>query len=101
MVAEVSDNRYGIENCLIGAINSANGEANNIQNTQTGEWGPVPKIAVQYRDKNIPWVVVGQISGSPRSDILLTRFPQVTTTTERVPPASMPLLNHASSAEWR
>ena len=47
------------QNCLIGAINSANGEANNIQNQLTGEWGAVPKVAAQYRDGGVPWVVVG------------------------------------------
>ena len=47
------------QNCLIGAINAANGEANNIQNLKTGEWGAVPTIAAQYREAGIPWVVVG------------------------------------------
>ncbi|KAL8278667.1 hypothetical protein RQP46_008959 [Phenoliferia psychrophenolica] len=47
------------QNCLIGAINAANGEANNIQNLNTGEWGGVPKIAAQYREAGIPWVVIG------------------------------------------
>ena len=47
------------QNCLIGAINAANGEANNIQNQVTGEWGGVPKVAAEYREAGIPWVVVG------------------------------------------
>lgn len=47
------------ENCLIGAINEANGEANKIQNQETGEWGPVPTVAAYYRDHGIKWVVVG------------------------------------------
>merc|ERR1712072_249608 len=33
------------QNCLIGAINSANDEANNIQNLETGSWGAVPDVA--------------------------------------------------------
>jgi aconitate hydratase len=48
-----------VENCLIGAINSANGEANKIQNLKTGEWGTVPATAAYYRDRGIKWVVVG------------------------------------------
>ena len=48
-----------IENCLIGAINAANGEANNIQNQVTGEWGGIPQVAAYYRDHGIKWVVVG------------------------------------------
>ncbi|KAK4054791.1 Aconitate hydratase mitochondrial [Microbotryomycetes sp. JL201] len=47
------------QNCLIGAINAANDEANNIQNLKTGEWGSVPKVAAEYRDAGIPWVVIG------------------------------------------
>lgn len=46
------------QNCLIGAINP-DGKANSVQNQETGEWGPVPTIAAQYRDKNQPWVVIG------------------------------------------
>ncbi|KAM0745889.1 mitochondrial aconitate hydratase [Meredithblackwellia eburnea MCA 4105] len=47
------------QNCLIGAINAANNEANNIQNLVTGEWGGVPKVAAQYRDSGRSWVVIG------------------------------------------
>jgi len=47
------------ENCLIGAINEANGEANKVKNQFTGEWGAVPKTAAEYRDQGIKWVVVG------------------------------------------
>ena len=48
------------QNCLIGAINAANGKANEIQNLVTGEWGPVPKVAADYRDnQKKPWVVIG------------------------------------------
>lgn len=47
------------QNCLIGAINSANDEANNIQNLETGSWGAVPDVAAWYRDNGKPWVVIG------------------------------------------
>ncbi|KAF8598109.1 aconitase, partial [Ceratobasidium sp. AG-I] len=47
------------QTCLIGAINSANGEANKIQNLETGKWGGVPQVAAEYRDKGVKWVVVG------------------------------------------
>ncbi|KDQ11211.1 hypothetical protein BOTBODRAFT_35511 [Botryobasidium botryosum FD-172 SS1] len=47
------------QNCLIGAINSANGEANKIQNQETGKWGGVPQVAAEYREKGIKWVVIG------------------------------------------
>ncbi|CAD0085885.1 unnamed protein product [Aureobasidium mustum] len=46
-------------NMLIGAINSANGEANNIENFTTGEFGTVPGVARDYKAKGIRWVVVG------------------------------------------
>lgn len=44
---------------LIGAINSANGEANKIENFTTGEFGSVPGVARDYKAKGIRWVVVG------------------------------------------
>lgn len=47
------------QNCLIGAINSANDKANTVQNQLTGEWGGVPKVAAEYREKGIKWVVIG------------------------------------------
>ena len=47
------------QNCLIGAINAANGKPNEIQNLETGEWGAVPHVAKQYRDKGRQWVVIG------------------------------------------
>jgi len=47
------------QNCLIGAINEVNGEANKIQNQLTGEWGSVPSVAAYYRDRGIQWVVIG------------------------------------------
>jgi len=47
------------QNCLIGAINAENGEANKIKNQITGEWGGVPQTAAYYRDHGIKWVVIG------------------------------------------
>lgn len=46
-------------NMLIGAINSANGEANKVKNQTTGEFGAVPATARDYKKKGIRWVVVG------------------------------------------
>ncbi|KAJ7678159.1 aconitate hydratase [Mycena polygramma] len=47
------------QNCLIGAINAENGEANKVKNQLTGTWGAVPQVAAEYRDKGIKWVVIG------------------------------------------
>jgi len=47
------------QNCLIGAINEVNGEANKVQNLDTGAWGPVPAVAAYYRDRGVKWVVIG------------------------------------------
>ncbi|KAH8092211.1 aconitate hydratase [Cristinia sonorae] len=47
------------QNCLIGAINAENGEANKVKNQITGEYGGVPQTAAYYRDHGIKWVVVG------------------------------------------
>ena len=47
------------QNCLIGAVNIENGEANKIKNQITGEWGGVPQTAAYYRDRGIKWVVIG------------------------------------------
>ena len=47
------------ENCLIGAINAENDEANKVQSQLDGTWGGVPQVAAQYRDAGIKWVVVG------------------------------------------
>ncbi|GME35436.1 Aconitase A/isopropylmalate dehydratase small subunit swivel [Neofusicoccum parvum] len=46
-------------NMLIGAINSANGEANKIKNQTNGDFGAVPDVARDYKKKGIKWVVVG------------------------------------------
>ncbi|THH20953.1 hypothetical protein EW146_g522 [Bondarzewia mesenterica] len=47
------------QNCLIGAINAENNEANKVKNQVTGEYGAVPQTAAYYRDHGIKWVVVG------------------------------------------
>ncbi|KAF5339779.1 hypothetical protein D9611_009197 [Ephemerocybe angulata] len=47
------------QNCLIGAINIENNEANKVKNQLTGEYGPVPKTAAYYRDHGVKWVVIG------------------------------------------
>ncbi|KAI0341014.1 aconitate hydratase [Trametopsis cervina] len=47
------------QNCLIGAINSENGEANKVKNQITGEYAGVPAVGAYYRDHGIKWVVVG------------------------------------------
>ncbi|KAI7084755.1 Aconitate hydratase [Hortaea werneckii] len=46
-------------NMLIGAINSANGEANKVKNFTTSEYDAVPNTARDYKRKGIQWVVVG------------------------------------------
>ncbi|ESZ96764.1 aconitate hydratase [Sclerotinia borealis F-4128] len=46
-------------NMLIGAMNSANGEANKVKNFTTGEFDAVPATARDYKKKGIPWVVIG------------------------------------------
>ncbi|KIJ18057.1 aconitate hydratase [Paxillus involutus ATCC 200175] len=47
------------QNCLIGAINSENGEANKVKNLITGKYDGVPQTGAYYRDHGIKWVVVG------------------------------------------
>ena len=44
---------------LIGAVNAENGEANKVKNTITGEYGPVPATARDYKSRSIKWVVIG------------------------------------------
>lgn len=46
-------------NCLIGAINAANGEANKVKNQTTDAWDAVPAVARDYKAKGIKWVVIG------------------------------------------
>lgn len=44
---------------LIGAINAANGEANKVKNSTTGEVSSVPGTARDYKKKGLQWVVIG------------------------------------------
>jgi aconitate hydratase len=46
-------------NCLIGAINAFNGEANKVKNQVTGEYGPVPATARAYKAAGVGSVIVG------------------------------------------
>lgn len=46
-------------NMFIGAINDENGEANNLKNQLTGEYGKVPDVARYYKSKGLGWVAVG------------------------------------------
>lgn len=47
------------QNCLIGAINAENNEANKVKNQFTGEYGGVPQVGAAYRDNGVKWVVIG------------------------------------------
>ena len=44
---------------MIGAINAENGEANKVKNQFTGEYDGVPQTAIEYRNKGVKWVVIG------------------------------------------
>ncbi|XP_071960231.1 aconitate hydratase, mitochondrial-like [Antedon mediterranea] len=46
-------------NMFIGAINSDSGETNNVKNQLTGEFGPVPDTARNYKALNAKWCVIG------------------------------------------
>ena len=62
------------QNCLIGAINIENGEADKIKNQITGEWGGIPQTTASYRDQGIKRVVIGDHNyseGSSREHIAL------------------------------
>ncbi len=47
-------------NCYIGAINAFNGDANNVFNAVTGEFGAVPDSARTYKSNGIGTVVFGE-----------------------------------------
>ena len=47
------------QNCMIGAINIENGEANKTKNQITSEWGGVPQTIADYHDRSIKRVVIG------------------------------------------
>ena len=46
-------------NMLIGALNIFNDKANCVKSQLTGEYGPVPQTAREYKKKGIKWVVIG------------------------------------------
>jgi len=46
-------------NCLIGAVNSFNGETNKVKSQLTGEYGEVPAVQRTYKAEGIPTIVVG------------------------------------------
>lgn len=46
-------------NMFIGAINVENGEANNVKNQMSGEWGGVPDTARAYKAAGKGWVTIG------------------------------------------
>ncbi len=46
-------------NCLIGAVNAFNMKTNFVKSQLTGEYGGVPDVQREYKEKNIPTVVVG------------------------------------------
>lgn len=46
-------------NYMIGAINAENGKANSVKNHYTGEYAGVPETCVDYRNRGVKWVVVG------------------------------------------
>lgn len=71
------------DNCLIGAVNAFNQETNKVKNQITGEYGPVPATARQYKAAGIPSIVVGDHNygeGSSREHAAMEpRFLGVTT----------------------
>lgn len=46
-------------NMLIGATNAENDKVNSVKNLVTGEYGGVPDVARDYKDRGIKWVVLG------------------------------------------
>ncbi|ETO14614.1 hypothetical protein RFI_22754, partial [Reticulomyxa filosa] len=61
-------------NCLIGATNDGNGKENSVLNVLTNKEGEIPATARQYRDQNIPWIVIGDVNygeGSSREHAAL------------------------------
>lgn len=61
-------------NMFIGAINIENGQANNLKNQVTGEYGSVPDTARYYKAAGINWVAIGDVNygeGSSREHAAL------------------------------
>ena len=47
-------------NMLIGALNAFNDKTNSVKNLLTGSYDEVPKVARDYKAKNIAWIVAGE-----------------------------------------
>ena len=47
-------------NMFIGAVNSFNDKVNSVKNQLNGNYEEVPRVARQYKDKKIGWVVIGE-----------------------------------------
>lgn len=47
------------DNCLIGAVNAFGQATNKVKNQLTGEFGPVPATAREYKAAGVPSIVVG------------------------------------------
>nr|QIE05298.1 mitochondrial aconitase ACO2 [Halisarca dujardinii]QIZ30872.1 aconitase [Halisarca dujardinii] len=47
-------------NMFLSAVNEENGEANNVRNQLSGEFGSVPDTARAYKAQGQPWVVFGE-----------------------------------------
>ncbi len=47
------------DNTLTGAVNYFNNKTNEVKNQRTGDYGPVPEVQRDYKDHNIPTLVVG------------------------------------------
>jgi len=47
-------------NMFIGAANSFNDKMNSVKNQINGNYEEVPRVARQYKDKKIGWVVIGE-----------------------------------------
>lgn len=47
-------------NMFIGAINYFNEKMNSVKNHLNGKYEEVPRVARQYKDKNIGWIVLGE-----------------------------------------
>lgn len=47
-------------NMFIGAVNFFNEKMNSVRNQLTGNFEEVPRVARQYKDKKIGWIIVGE-----------------------------------------
>ena len=46
-------------NLFLTAVNIENDDMNNVENKNTGEWGPVPATARAYKAQGTNWCVIG------------------------------------------